>query len=170
MNLEPPASHHLSSAQGWLELGNAEEADAELRQIHARFQSHPDVMELRWQTLAQLKRWRECVTLAEELVEMAANKSSGWVHRAYALHEMGDTKAAMEALIPALERFPDSWLVRYNLACYCCRLNQAEEGFKYLEQACRLGDVGHIKNLALNDSDLAIIRDRISSVSQTGYV
>ncbi len=169
MKLEPPASHHLSSAQGWLELGNAAEAEAELRLISQEFQDHPEIMEMRWQVLAQLKRWPECLGLAVELLKIAEGKSASWIHRAYAMHEMGDTLGAMNALIPALARFPDSWLVRYNLACYYCRLNKREEALSILEQAIRLGDVGNVKSMALNDPDLLEIREQIAGIASGGH-
>ena len=37
--LAPPDSHHLLAAQGWLELGNHLEANAELEQIAPRLRS-----------------------------------------------------------------------------------------------------------------------------------
>ena len=39
---------HLTAAQGWLELGNHEEAFEELEQIDAPLRGHPDVLEVRW--------------------------------------------------------------------------------------------------------------------------
>ena len=42
--LEPPDSHYLSAAVGWLGLGNVAEAGAELEKIAPQFQSHPDVL------------------------------------------------------------------------------------------------------------------------------
>ena len=46
--MQPPNSHHLEAAQGWLELGNHEEANEELELIDAPLRSHPDVLEARW--------------------------------------------------------------------------------------------------------------------------
>jgi hypothetical protein len=45
--LQPPDSMHLTAAQGWLELGNHEEAFEELEQIDAPLRGHPDVLEVR---------------------------------------------------------------------------------------------------------------------------
>ena len=47
--LEPPETHHVSAAIGWLGLGNVAEAKAELRQLYAAWQNHPDVLEIRWE-------------------------------------------------------------------------------------------------------------------------
>ena len=45
--LQPPDSMHLTAAQGWLELGNHEEAFEELEQIDAPLRGHLDVLEVR---------------------------------------------------------------------------------------------------------------------------
>ena len=46
--LEPPDSLHLQAAQGWLELGNHAEAEAELDNITASSREHPDVINVPW--------------------------------------------------------------------------------------------------------------------------
>src|ERR1017187_3279090 len=45
--LEPPDSHHLSAAIGWLGLGNWREANEELEKITSELRGHPDVLEVR---------------------------------------------------------------------------------------------------------------------------
>ena len=42
-SLEPPASHHVKAAFGWIELGNEPEALAELDRIPVDLQSLPAV-------------------------------------------------------------------------------------------------------------------------------
>jgi len=170
MKLEPPATHYLNSAIGWTELGNAVEALRELDGISAEFQSHPEVMETLWQALAQLKLWKDCVSLAEEVIRLHPGKSAGWVHRSFALHEMGETEDALQMLLPALARFPDSWLIRYNLACYYCRTKNPEQGMRFFEQACRLGDFSQLKSMALEDDDLLDIRSKIAASNAGGFV
>src|ERR1700754_3280404 len=118
MKLEPPDSHLLNAAQGWLDLGMPAEAVAELKQIAPKFQEHPEVLELRWQICAKANEWHRCVEVANVLVTRAPKRASGWIHRSYALHELKQTREAFEALLPALTRFPENWLVQYNLACY----------------------------------------------------
>lgn len=62
--LQPPDSHHLSAAQGWLELGNQLKANEELERITPQMRAHPDVLELRWQVYAKEERWEACVDIA----------------------------------------------------------------------------------------------------------
>lgn len=159
MTFEPPDTHYLNAAQGWLELGDSKEAAAELDRITPPLQLAPEVLELRWRIHAHEKQWEECVACAERLVESAPDQASGWIHRSYALHEMKRTREAYDALLPAARRFPREWLVQYNLACYCCRMKEFQRALHYLERACVLGKAGEIKAMALKDPDLLEVRN-----------
>ena len=68
--LEPPDSHHLLAAQGWLELGSPIEANEELEQIAPQLRAHPDVLEIRWQIYAKEKKWEACVDVAAAIVQL----------------------------------------------------------------------------------------------------
>ena len=59
MELPTPDGHHLRAAVGWLELGNAQEALAELEQMSAAAQAHADTLEIRWLVLAEQRQWDE---------------------------------------------------------------------------------------------------------------
>ncbi len=63
--LEPPDSHHLDAAIGWLGLGCAVDSCSELEKVSAANQQHPDMLELRWTICAHEKRWDEALTVAE---------------------------------------------------------------------------------------------------------
>jgi len=43
--LEPPDSHYVSAAVGWLELGNAHEPAAELQAVASPLARHPAVLQ-----------------------------------------------------------------------------------------------------------------------------
>src|SRR5438309_242244 len=105
--LEPPDSHFVSAAIGWLELGVPHEAEAELNQVSTPCQIHPDVLEIRWVILAQTKRWDEALDIARALLRRAPNRTSGWLHQAYSLRRMGaqGLKRAWDALLPAYDKF-----------------------------------------------------------------
>ena len=66
--LEPPDSHYLLAATGWLELGNAAAAAEELDQIQPLLRGHPDVLELRFQICAAAANWDEAWKVAQALV------------------------------------------------------------------------------------------------------
>lgn len=164
MKLEPPDTHHLNAAQGWIGLGNADEAYAELKKIPAELQSHPEVLEVRWQACAKERKWQDCVQIAERYLELEPKSAWGWVHRSYALHELKLTREAFEELLPAVPLFPKDWLIHYNLACYCCRLNERSRATRFLQQSFQLGEEKDIKQMALADSDLRELWGRIGNM------
>src|SRR5258705_5911453 len=86
--LEPPDSHHLLAAQGWLELGNSAEAGEEIARISPANLDHPDVLELRWAICAAGQRWEAGLTIAETLLRVAPDRASAWLHQAYALRRV----------------------------------------------------------------------------------
>ncbi len=152
--LEPPDSHHVQSAQGWLELGNPLEANEELEKVAPSLRVHPDVLEVRLQIYARSKKWEACVDIAEAIVQQAPERVFGWIQRSFALHELKRTREARDALLPAAHGFPEEWIVPYNLACYTCQMGLMEEAKIWLGSAFDLGGSRRIKLMALEDPDL----------------
>lgn len=152
--LQPPDSHHLVAAQGWLELDNHIEANEELEKITAQLRAHPHVLELRWQIYAAAKKWDAALDIASALVQIVPDESSGWLHRSYCLHELKRTLEARDNLMPVVEKFPDDAIMRYNLACYECQLGKLEQAKEWLEKAFEIGDPTKLKLMALDDPDL----------------
>ena len=151
--LKPPDSHHLSAAEGWLELGNHLEADAELDCITPKLRIHPDVLRLRWEIYAKAKKWEACVDLAETLVSIVPERLEGWIQRSFALHEIRRTQEAFDKLLPIVKRFPEEWLVPYNLACYCAQLDRLEECKTWFKKAMVIDDKA-VQKKAIDDPDL----------------
>src|SRR5450631_4505523 len=86
--LEPPDTHHLNAAIGWLGLGCAEDARDELKMISAGKQNHPDVLEMWWTLWVHEKDWSDALKIAELELQSAPDEAGGWLHRAYALRRM----------------------------------------------------------------------------------
>ena len=154
--LESPDTHYLLHAIGWIELGNLAEARAELAQVRQAFQMHPEVLEVRWQICAEEKRWDEGLSAARALIHAAPERSSGWLHQAYALRRVahGGLRQAWEALLPAFEKFPRKEIIAYNLACYACQMNELDAARLWLKRALAIGSKEKIKRRALADEDL----------------
>jgi predicted Zn-dependent protease len=152
--LSPPDSFHLQAAQGWLELGNHIEAEAELDNITASLRAHPDVLKVRWEIYAVAKKWEAALDIAAAIVQLDPDDPLGWVHRSYALHELKRTAEARDNLLRVAEKFPASPTIRYNLACYECQLGNLERAKDWLEKAFALGDAKKMKLAALDDPDL----------------
>ena len=158
--ITPPDTHHLTAAQGWLELENAGEAIKELKKISAEFEEHPDVLEVLWSVKATQLNWEECVRIAAKLTQHAPGQSSGWIHRSFALHELERTQEAYELLLPSLSLFKDIWTIPYNLACYQCQLGQKESALEFYAQALKIGGES-VREMALGDVDLEPLRNEI---------
>jgi hypothetical protein len=164
--LEPPDTHYFIAAVGWLELGNPGEAAGELSQISPEQQDHPDVLEVRWLVAAELKRWPEGLQIAESLVVRAPKRSSGWLHRAYALRRVpeGGLAKAWDALLPAFEKFPKEPIIAFNLSCYACQMQQLDAARLWLQRAVQIGGKEKIKRMAMEDPDLEPLRVEIQQL------
>ena len=138
--LEPPDSLHLQAAQGWLELGNHLEADAELERITPQLRAHPMVLTVRWEIYAVAKKWEAALDIAAALIQLDPDDPLGWIHRSYALHELKRTTEARDNLLRVADNFPISATVRYNLACYNASwagLNRPRTGSKSIRTGRR---------------------------------
>jgi len=151
--LPPPDKHHLRAAEGWLDLGNAFEANAELERIAPELRSHPDVLGLRWHLHAHAKEWAVCVDIANAIIKLAPNRPDAWIHRSFALHEAKRTQEAFDQLLPLAGRFPEVWTIPYNLACYCAQLGRLDECRAWFQKAMAV-DERAAKRAAIDDPDL----------------
>ncbi len=152
--LEPPDSHHLQAALGWLELGNTHEAAAELARLSPAVREHPEVLEARWRWCAAARRWEEALTVARAQVAAAPHEPTGWVNQSYALHELRRTAEARELLLAKVAEFPKLSLIPYNLACYACQLGDLDEARRWLGRVLQLRSKEEVQRLALHDPDL----------------
>jgi Flp pilus assembly protein TadD len=152
--LEPPDSHNLQAAQGWLELGNHIEASSELEKISPCKQKHPDVLNVQWEVCAAARNWEAALEIASVLIRLDAEDPLGWVHRSNALHELKRTAEARDNLLRVVDIFPTSATMRYNLACYECQLGMLQQARDWLAQAFKLGDAKKMKLAAQDDPDL----------------
>jgi hypothetical protein len=161
--LEPPDTHYLSAVMGWLGLGSLADARAELALIPPSRQQHPDVLEVRWIICAEEQNWQECLQIARQLLMSAPDRSSGWLHQAYALRRVSDggVKKAWTALLPAFDKFPKEPTISYNLSCYACQMKQLDAARVWLQRALVVGGKEKIKRMALSDQDLQPLWDEI---------
>ena len=156
--LEPPDSHFLDAATGWLMLGNAEEAWREFERIRPEACAHPDVLDFEWRWFAHEKRWKEAVEAGQRLVNLWLARVDAWMHRSFALHELRRTQEAFDLLLLAVERFPKETTIPYNLACYTSQLGDLSAARQWFESVLTLGrkpaEKVHRLQCALADSDL----------------
>jgi tetratricopeptide (TPR) repeat protein len=165
--LEPPDSFHVAAAQGWLELGDHIQANEELERIAAKQRAHPDVLDVRWQIYAKAERWDACVDIAAAIIQLEPGRADGWIHRSYALHELGRTQEAFDHLLPAVDRFPKVWMIPYNLSCYCAQLGRLDDCREWFGKAMAV-DEHAVKRAAMEDPDLKPLWDSMSGTLWKG--
>jgi len=154
--IEPPDTHFLSAAIGWIELGNFAEAKSELKSISPGAARNPDVLEVWWLVHAAEEDWVAGLKVARALIETDPARASGWLHRAYALRRVGGggLQAAWDALLPAVEKFPKEPVIAYNLSCYACQMHRLHDAWQWLKTALKVGGKEKVKAMALRDADL----------------
>jgi Flp pilus assembly protein TadD len=162
--LQPPDTHHVNAAIGWLGLGDATAAAGELANIPHERASHPDVLEVCWQVFAHQRMWDVALTTAEALVRLAPGRSTGWIDQSFALHELRRTEEAMTRLLRAQEQFPEQAIIPYNLACYACQLGDLLTARRWLQKTVKLQGREQTRRMAMEDADLAPLRDEIAKL------
>jgi len=131
-SIEAPDTHFLNSAIGWLELGNHQEAKADLDKISFLVRYHPDVLLVRWKVQARSKNWERALDISRALVQIAPEKPTGWICFAYSLYNTRQTNDAWMNLLTAEQRFPHISAIPYFLACLACQLGKTDEATKWL--------------------------------------
>ena len=164
--LQPPDSHHLQAAIGWLELGNYTEANEELEKITPGLRSHPDVLSVRWQIYAKDGKWGTAAEIAHALNRIRPLEPQFWIWRAYATRRMpgGGIPQAKEVLDKAQPLFSKEPLIAYNLAFHECQIGNQKEACAWLKKALDLGDPKSLKSMALEDPDLEPLRAEIGEI------
>src|SRR5260221_10306027 len=147
----------LVAAQGYCELGMFDDALAELDSLPAEFGPHPMVVELRTVVLMQAKRWKLALTSSRSLCRVAPDKTTGFIHTAFCLHELGRTAEARDTLISGPDVLHAEPTYHYNLACYECALGNLDLARLHLEKSFELDK--KFKEYAKSDPDLAALRE-----------
>ncbi len=160
--LPPPDKFHLQAATGWLALGNAQEARAELEQLSAAHRDHPDVLESWWKVFSEEENWPAAFDCGAKLSIVMPSRAMGWIAQSYALHELKRTREAYDLLHSVMGRFREHFVIPYNLACYQCQLGNTADALKWLQRAVEVADAKTIREMALEDADLSPLREEIT--------
>src|SRR5436190_3969795 len=112
--IEPPDSHHLRAAQGWIELSDFDEAANDLAKIRPQFRNHPAVLEVRWVMAANAGQWPKALSLAKKLATLTPDNAEGRMYEARSLIELRRPSEAYSLLLKAQRRFPDDEIVAYD--------------------------------------------------------
>ncbi len=156
-SIEAPDIHFLNSAIGWLELGNQEEAKAELEKVSFLTRYHPEVLLVRWKVFARMKNWQRSLDIARALVRISPEKPTGWICLAYSLYNTHQTADAWVHLLNAEKRFPTVSAIPYFLACLACQTGKQVEATKWLTRWNSIVRESGLKETARRDPRLQSI-------------
>jgi tetratricopeptide (TPR) repeat protein len=164
MKLGTQNQRFLDAAEGWLGLGNPIEANEELERITPQMRAHPEVLCVRWKIYAEAKKWEQAAEIAKIISETLPEVPFGFIHMAYALHELKRTKEALAVLLPVVDKFEGNRTIPYNLACYECQLGNLKQAREWLQKAIDLAGDSDVKLWALEDLDLEPLWAKIGKI------
>ena len=147
----------LLAAQGYSELGMFDDAIAELDSLPADAAHNSTALELRAVILMQAKRWKPALTASRDLCRAEPEKSIGFIHTAFCLHELGRTAEARDVLLAGPETLHTESTFHYNLACYECALGHLDTARLHLDKSIELDK--KMRDFARTDPDLAALRE-----------
>ena len=144
---------------GYVELDLHREAREALSHLSAEALDRPDVIEILVLCLMGEQRWAEGLALAQKLREAEPSEPGGYIHAAYCMHEMGQTREALEFLQNGPRSLHSKSVYFYNLGCYCAKLGKMDEARVLLEKSFEI-DSG-LRRVAKKDPDLADLRSQL---------
>ena len=100
---------HLNAAQGWITLGDCEEADHALEEVSPSAQAHPLVLLARQQVAVHRNEWQEVVEWAETIEGQWGRIPASIGAKAHALLQMGQLEEAMGCALPLVRAHPDEF-------------------------------------------------------------
>jgi Flp pilus assembly protein TadD len=153
----------ILAAQGYLELGMATEALAELQSLPPEAGNDPDIEELRLHVLMQAKRWEEAVASSRHLLKLRSDSPSAHIQGAFALHELGRTCEARDFLMSGPETLREDPTYHYNVGCYEAVLGNPDAAMTSLRKSFALDE--SYRDFALRDPDLRLLHPELESAS-----
>src|SRR6185503_7202458 len=84
----------IEAAEGWLMLGNPQEAHEELEKITGEASYHSTVVSMRWQVYATAGWWEAAAVVSKALCELAPQSPAAWICQA---NTMRHYKGVMDA-------------------------------------------------------------------------
>src|SRR5262245_3992652 len=159
MLLEASDHQHWRAAVGYVELGMFQEANDQLENIDPFNRAAPEVLAVRIAVYRGLKKWELMREVAKRLAEFQPDDIQWTISLAYATRRADSIQAAKEILLNAESKFPKEGIIKYNLACYCCQLQDIQNAKDYLKKAFVI-DLNW-RLAALDDDDLRPLWDSL---------
>lgn len=150
-------SKRLNAAIGYLGLGMAEEAWAELEAIDARHRGILEVLKIRLEVCRALSSWELMAEIAASLHKSEPDDPGHPIDLAFAIRRVRGEDEAAAVLERARQLFPQEPLLPYNLACYRAVQGRVTEAKQLLAEAFTLDE--SLRLTSLDDPDLVGVWD-----------
>jgi predicted Zn-dependent protease len=142
----------LLSAQGYIELEMPDEALREIDALPPNDRGREDVLQLRLFIVMRAKRWDQALAVCARLRAKSPEGTTGYIHGAFCLHEMGRTLEAKQLLLNGPATLLSEPTYYYNLGCYDAVLGNLNEAAQHLETSFRMDS--KFREIAKYDPDL----------------
>jgi tetratricopeptide (TPR) repeat protein len=152
VELSTAEAQHLRAAEGYIELGMFQEADAELRELDPACPIVEQTVVLKLCVYAGTQQWDKARELATKISEHDPDNAQWAIWSASAAYRLESVEAAKGILLHALETHPDNANIHYNLSRYETRLEHFKTARRHLARAIQLDP--RFKLVAMNDDDL----------------
>lgn len=145
------------AAQGYIELEMPGEALREIDAIPAAEQTREEVLQMRLFVFMRSKRWNEALEVCARLRAASPDCTTGYIHGAFCLHEMGRTLEAKQLLLEGPSSLLSEATYHYNLGCYDAVLGNLEEAQLHLRTSFEIDR--KFREIAKYDPDLKSVHD-----------
>jgi predicted Zn-dependent protease len=142
----------LLAAQGYIELDMPEAALSELDELPTEDQNRREVLQVRLFIYMRARQWREAMKVCDHLREADPEQTTGYIHGAFCLHELGQTRAAKDLLLSGPASLLREATYYYNLGCYDAVLGNLQDAQHALEISFKMDD--KFREIAKYDPDL----------------
>jgi len=147
----------LLATQGYIELGMPAEALAEIDQLSAEDREREEVLQLRLFILMHSRSWAAAAEVCDRLRGLFPGASTGYIHGAFCLHELGRTADAKRLLLSGPPSLASEATYFYNLGCYDAVLGNVEEATAALKTSFEMDN--KFREIAKYDPDLKSVSE-----------
>lgn len=145
----------LLAAQGYIELEMPEEALRELDELPPQDQARQEVLQVRLFIFMRGRRWRDAMSICDRLRAADPQQTTGYIHGAFCLHELGQTQEAKELLLSGPASLLREATYYYNLGCYDAVLGNLADAQHAIEISFKMDD--KFREIAKYDPDLKAV-------------
>lgn len=150
---------HWSRATGYLQLGMWTQAKSELEMLPEELPWGKQKRGMLVEIFQHEEAWDKMREIAHGLRMEFPQEGDWWIADAYATRRSQSLEQARGILLDGLVHHYDNAMIRYNLACYACKLGSPGECLDFLKEAVKRDE--RYKLMAMEDEDLADIRDAL---------